>query len=188
MRAQSQIRRIREPSQLGGLVVRSILSFRTPPRISIDAADVPSMRVHAWEERLSQLQGACGCEQGGVGLLIGVTGFLLYLLLRPGAFAFETVDFWTGITVLFISSTAGKVIGLRIAQRELQKAVRAVRDQWAGEHRTVGVVPTSIGASSELGFRIARCCGGQPGSSDRQKTSISDASKWSNTFGWRARS
>jgi len=130
----SQPRRIRHPSQLSGLAVRHLFSWRAPGPIAIEASGTASERVRAWEQRLARLQGACGCQQGGLGLLVGLAGYLLYLVLRPGGWGDPgSLELWIGIAVLCITSTVGKVIGLRVAQRELRRAAREIRAQWLAQ-------------------------------------------------------
>lgn len=156
-----EFNRIRDPSQLAGLNVRRMLSWRSPRRIMIEAAGTPLERVHEWERRLSRLQGACGCEQGGVGLILGLAGYLLFLLLRPGGWGDPgRVELWVGVAVLSVTSTAGKVVGLRLAQRELQRTAREIRAQWVTRQPAGsppgGEAPRSTGGKVH---RSSRCCG-----------------------------
>lgn len=153
--------RIQDPSQLAGLSVRRLMSWRAPARISIEAAGAPLLRVHEWERRLSRLQGACGCEQGGVGLILGLAGFVLFLLLRPGGWGEPgSAELWAGVAVLSITSTVGKLIGLRHAQRELQRAAREIRAQWVTQ-QPGGGTPRRQAAGSAGGrfYQSLRCCG-----------------------------
>jgi hypothetical protein len=151
--------RIREPSQLSTLAVRRLFSRRAPGRIAIEAAGTPADRVLAWEQRLARLQGACGCQQGGVGLLVGLAGSLLYLLLRTGGWDDPgSQELWIGVGVLCVTSTLGKVIGLRLAQRELRRAAMEVRAQWLaqGESRPTRQRP---GPAFHARPNASSCCG-----------------------------
>lgn len=157
-----EFHRIREPSQLEGLSVRRLLSWRAPARIVIDAAGTPDERVQEWERGLSRLQGACGCEQGGAGLILGLAGYLLFLLLRPGGWGDPgSTELWIGAATLTVTSTAGKVIGLWLAQRELQRTAREIRAQWVTQK--AGGSPAPRGAPHRTTSSIHKtsgCCGG----------------------------
>lgn len=130
----SDARQIREPAQLASLSVRSLFSLRSPANVAIRTTDVPAVRARAWEAHLSRLQAACGCEQGGMGLLAGSAGYALYLFARPGGVdGLGSFDIWVGIAVLCVSTSVGKILGLRMAKRELRRAVREIRAQWAAQ-------------------------------------------------------
>lgn len=121
---------------------------------------MPAERARAWERRLSRLQGACGCEEGGIGLLVGVAGYLLYLTLRPGGWSpLDNFDLWAGLAVLFIGTSAGKLLGLRIAQRELQNAAWEIRAQWAARQSKDGPGLTEAAQNFRHGIRASTCCG-----------------------------
>lgn len=157
-----ELHHIQEPSQLDRLSVRRLLSWRAPPRIVIDAGGTPQARVQEWERGLSHLLSACGCEQGGAGLILGMVGYLLFLLLRPGGWGDPgSAELWVGAATLTVTSTAGKVIGLRLAQRELKRTVREIRAQWVTQK--IGGNPPPRGAPHRTASTIHKtpgCCGG----------------------------
>lgn len=164
-----EFHRIQEPSQLEGLRVRRLWSWRAPARVAIDAAAAPIERAREWERSLSRLQGACGCEQGGVGLILGLAGYLLFLLLRPGGWGDPgSAELWAGAATLALSSTAGKVIGLRLAQRELQRTAREIRAQWATEGRGSSPQRAFTHPAGGPTLRKPGCCGGPPPRPARQ--------------------
>ena len=147
---------IRDPAQLADLSVRGLFSMRAPATVSIKTTDVPVARARAWEAHLSRLQGACGCEQGGVGLLAGVAVYAIYLFARPdGIDGLDSFDIWAGVAVLCVSTSLGKVLGLRRARRELRKAVREIRSQWTAQQSgTAGAL-----GSADYGTLASPCCG-----------------------------
>jgi hypothetical protein len=141
--------RIRDPSQLAGLSVRRLLSWRAPGPVVIEAAGTPLARVHEWERRLSQRLGACGCEHGGMGLLLGLALCLVYWLLRPGDWGEVAAhEWWAALALLSVASTAGKVMGLRVAQRELQRTAREIRAQWLSTHDTHANLSSGAGTAA----------------------------------------
>lgn len=155
--------RIRDPSQLADLSVRRLMSWRAPAPIAIDAAGTPRERVSSWEQRLGNLQSACGCEQGAVGMLIGILGYLVYMLFRPGGWGDPgSVELWTGFAVLCVTSSVGKAIGLQLAQRRLQQAAREVRAQWTTQRAPVGGPARESSHGSHGIVHRTACCGAEP--------------------------
>ena len=156
-------KRIRDPSQLADLSVRRLFSWRAPPPVAIEALGTPLARVHEWERRLSQRLGACGCEHGGVGLLLGLALCLAYLLLRPSGWGdAAAAEWWASLGLLCATSTAGKIIGLRVAQRELQRTAREIRAQWVAPQDTntsASVRRQMPRATSAQVQRARPCCG-----------------------------
>lgn len=155
--------RVRDPSQLAHLSVRRLMSWRAPARIAIEAAGTPLERVRSWEQRLGRLQSACGCEQGAIGMVVGLLGYLGYLLLRPGGWgAPGSAELWTGFAVLCVTTSAGKAIGLQRAQRRLQQAAREIRAQWTTQtEQVIGPARGSSRGSRGVVHRTA-CCGAEP--------------------------
>lgn len=156
----NEVHRIRDPSQLADLSVRRLLSRRPPTRIEIEAIGTSTERVRAWEQRISQLQGACGCEQGGIGLIAGLVGYAAFLLLRPGGWGdVGSTELWVGVAVLFITATLGKVVGLRMARRGLQRAVREIRAQWAAQNANGRETYPKTTQDAHRRILPSMCCG-----------------------------
>ena len=60
----------------------------------------------------------CGCEQGGIGLLLGVAGYLAFLFLRPGGWQDAGWrEFWIGAGIVFLTTSLGKLVGIVLARR-----------------------------------------------------------------------
>lgn len=155
--------RVRDPSQLADLSVRRLLSWRAPAPVSIEAAGTPLRRVRSWEQRLGSLQSACGCEQGAIGMVVGLLGYLAYMLLRPGGWGDPgSAELWTGFAVLCVTTSVGKAIGLQLAQRHLQQAAREIRAQWTTQIEQVsGPTREPSRALRGMVHRTA-CCGAEP--------------------------
>lgn len=162
--------RIRDPSQLADLSVRRLMSWRAPAPVAIQAAGTPSERVRAWERRLGGLQSACGCEQGAVGMFVGLLGYLAYLLMRPGGWGDPgSAELWTGFAVLCVTTSVGKAVGLRLAQQRLQQAAREIRAQWTSQREQIGDPSRESSRGSRGAALRTTCCGAEPQPRRRQE-------------------
>jgi hypothetical protein len=77
-----------------------------------------------WEDRLDRLHQACGCVEGGIGLIAALTGCLVFLFVQPGgilATRWQTI----GVSLLIVIAAAvlGKCLGLWLARLKLRRAV-----------------------------------------------------------------
>ncbi len=92
--------------------------------------------------------------------MAGVVVYALFLLLRPGGWGqLGRRELWLGLGVVAATTSAGKLLGLLMAQRRLKRVIREIQAQWrppqdqdeaqayTEERRTHGQV------------RVTRCCG-----------------------------
>jgi hypothetical protein len=156
-----QPQNIRHPSQLAALTVWRLMPSLGPGRVLIDAEAASADRVRSWERQLSRLQTACGCEQGALGLLVGVIGYMLFLLLRSGGWGHPArKEFLIGLGVVVATTCVGKLLGLWLAQRRLDRVIKEIQSQWKPhdsvdpDSRYAGVK----GPDSRIGS--TPCCGG----------------------------
>jgi hypothetical protein len=95
-----------------------------------------------------------------MGLLIGLGGYATYLFARPGGLrSFDQTDLWVGLALLFVTSTVGKFLGLRLAQQELRKAIREIRAQWPARRSTIAYQTGDGSADAERLVHFSNCCG-----------------------------
>jgi len=122
---------IRHPSQLPPVSVWRMIWRRTRPHVRIEGEGVSAERIRIWESQLSRLQGACGCEQGAVGLFAGLGIYLLFLLVRPGGWGHPgRTEFWIGVAVVVSTTSFGKLLGLLLAQRKLRLVMKEIQAEW----------------------------------------------------------
>jgi hypothetical protein len=125
------VQHIRHPSQLPSVSVWRTIWRRTPPRFRIEGNGASAERLRMWESQLSRLQGACGCEQGAVGLFAGLGIYLLFLLLRTGGWGHPgRREFWIGVAVIVSTTSVGKLLGLLLARRKLRRAIKEIQAEW----------------------------------------------------------
>lgn len=125
------IQRIQDPSQLESLTVWRLKPPRPPTGVHVEAEGPSPERVRSWNRRLTELQAACGCEQGALGLLAGLLGYLAFLFLRPGGWNDPGWhEFWVGAGVVTVTTSVGKFLGLAAAQRELNRLIKEIRSEW----------------------------------------------------------
>ena len=76
------------------------------------------------EARIAELRTACGCTEGLVALVLGVSA---YLAMPEYFMAAETTwgKVWIGVAVALASAVVGKLAGLLIAQLRLRRLLRA---------------------------------------------------------------
>ena len=126
-----EVQSIRHPSQLESLTVWRLKPPRDPPGIHVEAEGPSPERVRSWNRQLTALQAACGCEEGGFGLLAGLLGYLAFLFLRPGGWDHPGWrEFWIGMAVITVTTSLGKLVGLLSAQRKLDRLLREIRSEW----------------------------------------------------------
>jgi hypothetical protein len=154
------LQHIRHPSQLSAMSVWRMIWRRTPPRVQIEAEGASAERVRMWESQMSRLQGACGCEQGAIGLIGGLGVYLLFLLLRPGGWGHPgRREFWIGFGLIVGTTSVGKFLGLLLAQRKLKLVIKEIQTHWKSQ-------PLQDQQSGNTGMRLTeprmettRCCG-----------------------------
>lgn len=159
-----QPQHIRHPSQLADLTVWRIIASRVPHPVLIEAEGASAERVLSWGRELSQLQSACGCEQGAFGLLAGVVGYALFLLFGAGGFGhLGRKEIWVGLGVIAVTTSVGKLFGLLAAQRRLKRVIKEIQSQW----KPRDLVDQDYG-SVDVGMKRTdgrvwptHCCGGR---------------------------
>src|SRR5438045_2773526 len=136
----NRLEHIRHPSQLSAPSMWRMIWRRIPPRLLIEAEGTSAERVLTWESQLSHLQSACGCEQGAVGLIVGLGTCLLFLLLRSGGWGHPgRREFWIGLGVVTSTTSVGKLIGLLLAQRKLKRVIKEIQTHWKPEKPQVEI-------------------------------------------------
>ena len=153
---------IRHPSELATLSVWRLIPSLAPSRVLISADAASADRVRSWERQLSRLQTACGCDQGALGLLVGATGYMAFLFLRSGGWGHPgRKEFWIGFGVVIATTSLGKLLGLWLAQRRLDRVIREIQSQWK-RHDPVDPHSRYVGGKRRPDSRIGstRCCGG----------------------------
>jgi hypothetical protein len=128
-----RVNRVQQPSELDRLTVWRLAPSRAPD-LAIETNAASRHRIRTWEKELTRQQRSCGCDQGAWGLVLGVATYLAFLSLRPGGWGHPGHhEAWVGAAVVAGTTTAGKFIGLALAQRRLRHLVSAVRAEWNGQ-------------------------------------------------------
>ena len=153
------IRRISHPSQLAALAGWQFNPSHARERVQLETQAASPEKVRSWEAQLTRHQSPCGCEQGGVGLLVGIVGTLLFLLLRPGGWGDPGwPEFFAGLGVVLVTTSAGKAVGILVARYRLQRVTREIQSEWKPQRPTGrDFGPVSITKSSAR--PLTRCCG-----------------------------
>lgn len=125
---------ISHPDELAGL---SVLPWRRlggagQIRIADDSVDAETRGD--WQNRLNRLYFACGCPEGATGTLIALAAYVVgWLALRPDLGVGGTIA--AGFAAAVVGGIAGKVVGLRAADRALQVEIRRISDAWRASPR-----------------------------------------------------
>jgi hypothetical protein len=157
-----ELQYIRHPSQLSAASMWLMIRRRTSRRVLIEAEGASAETVRTWESQLSRLQSACGCEQGAAGLIVGLSGYVFFLLLRPGGWGNPGwSEFWVGLGVITGTTSIGKLLGLMWAQWKLKRVIKEIQSHWKArplDDQGVG----GMGVERTDG-RVwpTRCCGGR---------------------------
>lgn len=157
-----QPQNIRHPSQLAALTVWRLMPSLAPGRVLIDPEAAPADRVRSWERELNHLQTACGCEQGAIGLFVGLIGYMFFLLVRSGGWGNPgREEFWIGLGVVVVTTSVAKLLGLWSAQRRLDRVIKEIQSEWK-PNNSVGPYSQSEGVHGpDLRIRSTPCCGGR---------------------------
>ena len=150
-------KKIQDPSELGALDSWRFVPPRETTQLQLDANSSTAEQLRLWERELTRLQSPCGCEEGARGLLVGVVGYLLYLVLRPGGWGNPGWrELWIGCGVVFVTASVGKVLGIVMGRRKLRRLIRQVRAEWTPprppEHNSEVTLPRTMRQSRP-------CCG-----------------------------
>ena len=149
--------RISRPSELEELDSWRLMPPAERPQLQLKVAGTATEKIRLWERDLTRLQSPCGCEQGAGGLVVGIAGYLVYLLLRSGGWGHPGWrEFWIGCGVVAATTSIGKVLGMALGRRKLRQLIRQIRAEWKP--------PTPPEHSYEVGASIAprasrSCCG-----------------------------
>jgi hypothetical protein len=158
--AGRQIQSIRSPSQLSALTVWRIIPSRAPNQVLIEAEGASTERVRSWERQLNHLHNACGCEQGSLGLIAGVVGYVLYLFLRSGGWGQPgQSEFWVGLGCVVATTSTGKLLGLLAAQRRLKRVIKEIQSQWKTRYLLDENSGYVEGRRTYSRVWATRCCG-----------------------------
>ena len=125
---------VRYPVELRSL---SVLPLKRNPGIGavvIADATLPQDKRQAWERQINRHLRACACAESSFGLLLGLIGYVVYLLWRWSAGA-ELGWSALGWGVLFVSICAlmGKWLGLVRAEMRYRDLVRRIAEEWPAE-------------------------------------------------------
>jgi len=122
---------ITEPYQLLNITIWPLPFFRPETTISIVSRDVPPDQKKAWEEQLAQRMEDCGCELAGMGFMIGVFAYLLWIGFGPVKLAnLNWVHVWQGLLTTIIGLALGKMTGLFRARMRLSRLVGQIQETW----------------------------------------------------------
>ena len=157
-----QLHHVQHPSQLSALTVWRTIPWHAPDRVVIEAEGALADRARSWEKQLSNLQSACGCEQGAAGLIVGAVGFAVYLLLRTGGWGHPgRREFWIGLGVMVATTSAGKFFGLLRAQRRLKQVIREIQTHWKPPVPQLQYSGAPGIRRTDARVGPTRCCGGR---------------------------
>ncbi len=134
---------IGHPSELSALSVLPWVRMPGSGRIVITDERLEEKQRAAWEQKLNRLYFACGCDRAAIGLALGVIGYLLWLVARPGRWSeVGGIDVLVGVGVVAVTAGVGKTIGLVGANRRLKQTVRDIQGEWKVPRPTEGEVST----------------------------------------------
>lgn len=155
-----QVQRIRHPSQLAALRAWHLFPPRSRDRLAIDAQGSSAEHIRSWERQLNGLRSACGCEQGALGLIVGLVGYGLFLLLRSGGWGHPgRKELWLGLGVVVATTSAGKLLGLVVAQLRLKRVIAEIQAQWRPQQGQDEGPARTEPKRSHGQVRATRCCG-----------------------------
>ncbi|HYW74118.1 MAG TPA: hypothetical protein VE961_24050 [Pyrinomonadaceae bacterium] len=122
--------KITDPSELDSLDSWRVIPPAQTTQLQLEIDGAAMEKVRAWERKLMRQQSPCGCEQGAVGLLVGVFGYLLYVLIRPGWAHLGWRELWIGCVVVGFTASVGKLLGILWGRRKLRRLIRQIRAEW----------------------------------------------------------
>jgi hypothetical protein len=100
-----------------------------------DRIDLVTDRLDAdereqWERRLLSSYSECGCDAGGVAVLVALVGVFIVALALPGARTWTAAGL--GLAATFAAAFVGKLAGVVVARVRLRRHVRHVRSLLTG--------------------------------------------------------
>jgi hypothetical protein len=99
------------------------LNARPIPRLELALPSLEAAEAKIWEQRLNGLLHSCGCDEGAIGLLAGLTGSLLVVHVGQPSGTSHAVA--AVICATAGGATAGKLAGkLRRRRRGMREAAR----------------------------------------------------------------
>jgi len=122
---------ITEPQQLNDIRIWPLPFFRPDTTVRIVSRDVSPDQKNAWEKQLNQHVIDCGCELAGMGVIMGVVAYLLWIIFGPTKLAaLNLTHLWQGLAVAIIGLSFGKIWGLIRARMRLSEVVQNIQERW----------------------------------------------------------
>jgi hypothetical protein len=111
------------PEDLSLLVKRGVSALRRHT-VLLRLSGLGSHEAGKWEQRLNRETRACGCEEGALGIVVGIFLLFGYVFTHRDAFAIAPAR-TAIIAALFVVTSAivGKSLGLLAARRRLTRAL-----------------------------------------------------------------
>lgn len=84
---------------------------------------------HAWQDRITLRQEACGCELGGALAFVMLVCAATYFSLRESGWSLALIEVWQVTICLVSAALGGKALGLWIAKGRLLRVYRQLEQR-----------------------------------------------------------
>jgi hypothetical protein len=78
-----------------------------------------------WEKRLLSAYTECGCDAGGLAVLLALVGLVVFALALPGERTWTNAGI--GVGAILAAALLGKLAGIAVARIRLRRAIRRLR-------------------------------------------------------------
>jgi hypothetical protein len=98
-------------------------------KVKIAIPGLDSARAQKWEAAINEQIPACGCREGKIAVVASLAAYVLGAFFIKGWATRHIV--WTGLIVLWLSASTGKLLGMAMARQRLRVLVRNILSDFA---------------------------------------------------------
>jgi multisubunit Na+/H+ antiporter MnhG subunit len=84
-----------------------------------------------WQNRVTRLQEACGCELGALGVVTSFIGFAVYFSAREAGWVFAFSDVCALLSITIAALVCSKLLGRWLVRRQLRSVLRCLERELA---------------------------------------------------------
>jgi hypothetical protein len=122
---------LQNPDQLSGLKLSFFPFGREEISYIIDDPSLPEDTRSQWEHKINERMEDCGCHLAGVGFVISVVAYIIWIFLGPVQLPeLSLAHLWYGLLTAAAGLFVGKIVGFSIARSKMIKTVQEIKNEW----------------------------------------------------------